>query len=145
LRHLHPSFSYIITHCLLLALVQDPQSDTDTLAAFKYIHLHRPYQKQRCRFPSESSRLVVLPYPSRAKLNMISSFRYLHSMRHFYPIHPALPQQETERLMSDSPPGISAAPNEDNLRHFDVTVTGPESSPYEGEYFSLPLYSCQLY
>lgn len=47
--------------------------------------------------------------------------------------------------MSDSPPGISAAPNEDNLRHFDVTVTGPESSPYEGEYFSLPLYSCQLY
>ena len=41
--------------------------------------------------------------------------------------------QETERLMTDSPPGISAAPNNDNLRHFDVTVTGPESSPYEGE------------
>jgi ubiquitin-conjugating enzyme E2 N len=35
--------------------------------------------------------------------------------------------------MTDSPPGISAAPNNDNLRHFDVTVTGPESSPYEGE------------
>jgi ubiquitin-conjugating enzyme E2 N len=47
--------------------------------------------------------------------------------------------------MSDSPPGISAAPNEDNLRHFDVTVTGPESSPYEGEYSSLLLYPCQLY
>jgi ubiquitin-conjugating enzyme E2 N len=42
-------------------------------------------------------------------------------------------KQETERLMSDSPPGISAAPNEENLRHFDVTVSGPESSPYEGE------------
>ena len=41
--------------------------------------------------------------------------------------------QETERLMSDSPPGITAAPNGDNLRHFDVTVSGPESSPYEGE------------
>lgn len=35
--------------------------------------------------------------------------------------------------MSDSPPGITAAPNEDNLRHFDVTVAGPESSPYEGQ------------
>jgi ubiquitin-conjugating enzyme E2 N len=42
-------------------------------------------------------------------------------------------QQETERLMHDSPPGISAAPNEDNLRHFDVTIAGPGSSPYEGE------------
>lgn len=45
----------------------------------------------------------------------------------------SLTTQETERLMTDSPPGISAAPNNDNLRHFDVTVTGPESSPYEGE------------
>lgn len=35
--------------------------------------------------------------------------------------------------MSDSPPGISAAPNDDNLRHFDVTIAGPGSSPYEGE------------
>ena len=36
--------------------------------------------------------------------------------------------------MTDSPPGITAAPNNDNLRHFDVTVAGPESSPYEGEW-----------
>ena len=41
--------------------------------------------------------------------------------------------QETERLMSDSPPGITAAPKNDNLRHFDVTVAGPDQSPYEGE------------
>lgn len=41
--------------------------------------------------------------------------------------------QETERLMSDSPPGISAAPKDDNLRHFDVSVAGPGQSPYEGE------------
>lgn len=39
--------------------------------------------------------------------------------------------------MSDSPPGISAAPNEENLRHFDVSVSGPESSPYEGEFLLL--------
>lgn len=41
--------------------------------------------------------------------------------------------QETERLMSDSPPGISAAPKDDNLRHFDVSVSGPGQSPYEGK------------
>lgn len=35
--------------------------------------------------------------------------------------------------MADSPPGISAAPKDDNLRHFDVTVAGPDSSPYEGK------------
>lgn len=35
--------------------------------------------------------------------------------------------------MSDSPPGISAAPHEDNLRYFDVTIAGPDQSPYEGE------------
>lgn len=34
--------------------------------------------------------------------------------------------------MSDSPPGISAAPKDDNLRHFDVSVSGPGQSPYEG-------------
>jgi hypothetical protein len=63
---------------------------------------------------------------------------------HYYPfdlssgitIWTASDPQETERLVSDSPPGISAAPKDDNLRHFDVTVAGPESSPYEGE--SLP-------
>lgn len=42
--------------------------------------------------------------------------------------------------MADSPPGISAAPKDDNLRHFDVTVAGPESSPYEGEQESMCLF-----
>ena len=35
--------------------------------------------------------------------------------------------------MADSPPGITAAPKDDNLRHFDVTVAGPDQSPYEGD------------
>ena len=35
--------------------------------------------------------------------------------------------------MSDSPPGITAAPHEDNLRYFDVSIAGPGGSPYEGE------------
>ena len=40
--------------------------------------------------------------------------------------------KETERLMSDPPPGISGAPANDNLRYFSVNINGPESSPYEG-------------
>lgn len=40
--------------------------------------------------------------------------------------------QETQRLIADSPPGISAIPHDDNLRYFDVLVSGPDSSPFEG-------------
>lgn len=29
-------------------------------------------------------------------------------------------------------PGISAVPHQENLRYFDVTIDGPDSSPYEG-------------
>ena len=31
-----------------------------------------------------------------------------------------------------SVPGISAVPHEENLRYFDVTIDGPDSSPYQG-------------
>lgn len=39
--------------------------------------------------------------------------------------------------MADPAPGITASPKDDNLRHFDVTVQGPGSSPYEGMYLSI--------
>jgi len=35
--------------------------------------------------------------------------------------------------MADPAPGISAVPHEDNLRYFDVAITGPEGSPFERE------------
>jgi hypothetical protein len=35
-------------------------------------------------------------------------------------------------LIADAVPGISAKPHEDNLRYFDVDITGPEQSPFEG-------------
>lgn len=38
--------------------------------------------------------------------------------------------QETERLMSDPAPGITASPHDDNLRYFDVTIQGPDGSPF---------------
>ncbi|KAK7894069.1 hypothetical protein LTR67_006771 [Exophiala xenobiotica] len=47
----------------------------------------------------------------------------------------ALPKRivkETERLMAEPVPGISAVPHEDNLRYFDVSIHGPSQSPYEG-------------
>ncbi|GMM28924.1 E2 ubiquitin-conjugating protein [Martiniozyma asiatica (nom. inval.)] len=48
--------------------------------------------------------------------------------------------RETERLISDPVPGITAIPYEDNLRYFDVELTGPSGSPYEEGKFKLELY-----
>ncbi|RKO98211.1 hypothetical protein CXG81DRAFT_28990, partial [Caulochytrium protostelioides] len=47
--------------------------------------------------------------------------------------------KETERLMAEPAPGITAEPQEENLRYFDVTIAGPASSPYEGGIFRLEL------
>lgn len=46
--------------------------------------------------------------------------------------------KETERLVADPAPGISAAPHEDNLRYFDVTIQGPDGSPFASMYHPLP-------
>jgi ubiquitin-conjugating enzyme E2 N len=42
-------------------------------------------------------------------------------------------KKETERLLADPAPGISATPHEDNLRYFDVIIAGPDQSPFEGK------------
>ncbi|KAG6889559.1 hypothetical protein C0995_016686 [Termitomyces sp. Mi166 len=39
--------------------------------------------------------------------------------------------KETERLVADPAPGITAQPHDDNLRYFDVTIEGPGGSPFE--------------
>ncbi|KAI3630662.1 hypothetical protein MIR68_008918 [Amoeboaphelidium protococcarum] len=55
----------------------------------------------------------------------------------------ALPKRiikETERLVAESPPGINALPHEDNLRYFDVVMSGPEDSPFAGGSFKLELF-----
>jgi len=33
--------------------------------------------------------------------------------------------------VADPAPGISAAPHDDNLRYFDVTIQGPDGSPFQ--------------
>ena len=48
--------------------------------------------------------------------------------------------QETAKLASDPPPGISAAPFEDNLRYFNVLIAGPADTPYEGGVFKFELF-----
>jgi len=48
--------------------------------------------------------------------------------------------KETERLSNDSPPGITAGPHDDNLRYFDVTIQGPDQSPFQGGVFKLELF-----
>merc|ERR1712146_2863 len=60
----------------------------------------------------------------------------------------ALPRRiikETQRLVSEPAPGISATPHESNLRYFDVIIAGPSSSPYEGGVFKLELFLSEDY
>ncbi|KAK9895347.1 ubiquitin-conjugating enzyme [Cystobasidium minutum MCA 4210] len=53
--------------------------------------------------------------------------------------------KETERLVADSPPGISAIPHDDNLRYFDVVIDGPSDSAFEGGKFKLELFLPEEY
>ncbi|KAL3153037.1 Ubiquitin-conjugating enzyme E2 36 [Trebouxia sp. C0009 RCD-2024] len=48
--------------------------------------------------------------------------------------------KETQRLISDPPCGINAAPTETNLRHFKVVMQGPPQSCYDGGTFKLELF-----
>ena len=64
---------------------------------------------------------------------MISTLtRSMSASRRFAPHRAKM--QETERLIADPAPGISATPHEDNLRYFDVVISGPAQSPFEGEF-----------
>merc|ERR1711968_72919 len=55
----------------------------------------------------------------------------------------ALPKRiikETERLLKEPAPGISATPPAENARYFNVMIIGPTTSPYEGGVYKLELY-----
>uniref|UniRef100_I1LV57 UBC core domain-containing protein n=1 Tax=Glycine max TaxID=3847 RepID=I1LV57_SOYBN len=53
--------------------------------------------------------------------------------------------KETQRLLSEPAPGISASPSEDNMRYFNVMILGPTQSPYEGGVFKLELFLPEEY
>ncbi|CAK5275894.1 unnamed protein product [Mycena citricolor] len=42
-------------------------------------------------------------------------------------------------------PGITAAPHDDNLRYFDVTIQGPDGSPFQQGIFKLELFLPEEY
>merc|ERR1712178_67899 len=48
--------------------------------------------------------------------------------------------KETQRLMADPAPGISACPSEENQRYFNVIIMGPADTPYHGGMFKLELF-----
>jgi ubiquitin-conjugating enzyme E2 N len=48
--------------------------------------------------------------------------------------------KETQRLIAEPVPGISATPYADNLRYFAVAIEGPSDSPYEEGVFQLELF-----
>ena len=48
--------------------------------------------------------------------------------------------KETQRLMQEPLPGISAVPDKQNARYFHVVIAGPEVSPFEGAVFQLELF-----
>ncbi|KAK3103228.1 hypothetical protein FSP39_017584, partial [Pinctada imbricata] len=52
---------------------------------------------------------------------------------------------ETQRLVQEPVPGITAAPEETNARYFKVKVEGPKDSPYEGGVFKLELFLPEEY
>ncbi|RKP11201.1 ubiquitin-conjugating enzyme/RWD-like protein [Thamnocephalis sphaerospora] len=55
----------------------------------------------------------------------------------------AIPKRITKeigRLVSEPVPGIEAKSHEENIRYFDVTITGPVQSPFEGGAFKLELF-----
>ncbi|KAK3183995.1 hypothetical protein Dsin_031281 [Dipteronia sinensis] len=53
--------------------------------------------------------------------------------------------KETQRLLSEPAPGISASPSEENMRYFNVMILGPSQSPYEGGVFKLELFLPEEY
>lgn len=55
----------------------------------------------------------------------------------------ALPKRiakETQRLLQDPVPGISAIPDDANARYFHVIIAGPDESPFSGGVFKLELF-----
>merc|ERR1711990_346109 len=53
--------------------------------------------------------------------------------------------KETQRLLSEPAPGISATPYEDNLRYFNVIMAGPAASAFDKGIFKLEIFLPEEY
>ncbi|CAL9087553.1 unnamed protein product [Musa textilis] len=83
-----------------------------------------------------------LPLQTSRREGMFLGFRVLFSDLGFLILSY---EQETQRLLSEPAPGISASPSEDNMRYFNVMILGPSQSPYEGGVFKLELFLPEEY
>ncbi|CAK9290970.1 unnamed protein product [Gordionus sp. m RMFG-2023] len=53
--------------------------------------------------------------------------------------------KETQRLLAEPVPGITAIPDDENARYFKVIIAGPEDSPFERGTFKLELFLPEEY
>jgi len=49
-------------------------------------------------------------------------------------------EKETEKMLKNPIPGISAVPHKENPRYFDIVITGPKDSGYEKGIFKLEMF-----
>eukprot|EP01084_Bolivina_argentea_P009516 17767_1 len=54
-------------------------------------------------------------------------------------------KKEIQRLSKDTPPGISITVRKDNYRHFDITISGPSNTIYDGEIYKLEMFLPKRY
>ncbi|KAJ1482166.1 ubiquitin-conjugating enzyme E2N-like protein [Baffinella frigidus] len=53
--------------------------------------------------------------------------------------------QETQRLLQQPDPGISASPHDNNARYFNVIISGPQDSAYHAGVYKLELFLPEEY
>lgn len=93
-----------------------------------------------CLYPKSGNQRYLSSNPSIRTL--------FHILAEFDSMDLALPKRiikETQRLMQEPVPGISAVPDEQNARYFHVIVSGPQGSPFEGGVFRLELFLPEEY
>ncbi|KAI3675026.1 hypothetical protein L1987_84607 [Smallanthus sonchifolius] len=93
-----------------------------------------PLQKPSFSLESKSPISVNPKLPWRTAI-------YLEELSRYHPHR----SYETQRLLSEPAPGISASPSEENMRYFNVMILGPTQSPYEGGVFKLELFLPEEY
>ncbi|KAL3982842.1 Ubiquitin-conjugating enzyme E2 N domain protein [Acanthocheilonema viteae] len=96
-----------------------------------------------CTEKSEYIAKVVETKPKYVKNELVLFHRSIGSN-----MAGALPRRitkETQRLMADPVPGISAVPDDNNARYFHVIIAGPEGSPFAGGVFKLELFLPEEY
>lgn len=81
-------------------------------------------------------------------LPAVSTAPFIHKCQlsvFFFSLFLVLKTQETQRLMAEPVPGITATPDEGNARYFHVVIAGPQDSPFEGGTFKLELFLPEEY